>query len=154
MTGAGDDELVAAFDAVVRAQATLAAELSARTGVHERALQALTLISDTGYSTPTEVAGYLRLTSGAVTNMVDRLTTAGLIERLPNPADRRGSLLRLTDAGTEVVADLRRRYTDALRAVAGEDPGTLQATLAGLANALLESAVASHTTAQDGAEDR
>jgi DNA-binding MarR family transcriptional regulator len=109
-------DLTAAFDAVVRANASLVGQLSARAGVHESGLRALVLISDTGYSTPTEVAGFLGLTSGAVTNMVDRLSTAGLLERTPNPTDRRGSLLRLRPAGEAVVADYRERYAAMLGA--------------------------------------
>jgi DNA-binding MarR family transcriptional regulator len=39
----------------------------------------------------------------SVTNIVDRLVAAGLVERLPNPNDGRGVLARLTDEGRSVV---------------------------------------------------
>ncbi len=39
------------------------------------------------------------VTSGTMTNRVDRLTTKGLVARLPDPGDRRGVLVRLTDEG-------------------------------------------------------
>ncbi|MEV4254433.1 MarR family transcriptional regulator, partial [Spirillospora sp. NPDC049652] len=39
------------------------------------------------------------VTSGTMTNRIDRLTAAGLVERHPDPADKRGVLVRLTDAG-------------------------------------------------------
>jgi DNA-binding MarR family transcriptional regulator len=39
------------------------------------------------------------VTSGTMTNRVDRLADKGLVRRLPDPADRRGVLVRLTDAG-------------------------------------------------------
>jgi DNA-binding MarR family transcriptional regulator len=39
------------------------------------------------------------VTSGTMTNRVDRLTARGLVGRAPDPADRRGVLVRLTDAG-------------------------------------------------------
>lgn len=133
-------DLMAAFDAVVRANASLVSQLSARAGVHENALRALVLISDTGYSTPTEVAGYLGLTSGAVTNMIDRMTAADLVERAPNPNDRRGSLLRLRPEGETVVADYRRRYGDMLRAVDTAHGGDLLAVLSDLATSLYEQA--------------
>ncbi len=35
------------------------------------------------------------------TRLLDRLEKAGLVERLPNPADRRGVLVRATPAGRE-----------------------------------------------------
>jgi len=41
--------------------------------------------------------------SGAITNRLDRLEAAGLVVRRPNPADRRGVLVRLTDRGREVA---------------------------------------------------
>jgi DNA-binding MarR family transcriptional regulator len=39
----------------------------------------------------------------SVTNIVDRLVSAALVERLPNPADGRGVLARLTAEGRDVV---------------------------------------------------
>jgi DNA-binding MarR family transcriptional regulator len=39
----------------------------------------------------------------SVTNIVDRLVTAGLVERRPNPADGRGVLAALTPPGRELV---------------------------------------------------
>lgn len=43
------------------------------------------------------------VTSGTMTNRVDRLTARGFVERLPDPADRRGVLVRLTPEGKSVV---------------------------------------------------
>ncbi|MDX6738488.1 MarR family winged helix-turn-helix transcriptional regulator [Actinocorallia sp. A-T 12471] len=39
------------------------------------------------------------VTSGTMTNRIDRLTAAGLVERHPDPADKRGVQVRLTDVG-------------------------------------------------------
>ena len=39
------------------------------------------------------------VTSGTMTNRVDRLAARGLVERNPDPADRRGVLVRLTPEG-------------------------------------------------------
>jgi DNA-binding MarR family transcriptional regulator len=43
------------------------------------------------------------VTSGTMTNRVDRLTAKGLVSRLPDPGDRRGVLVRLTDEGRRRV---------------------------------------------------
>jgi DNA-binding MarR family transcriptional regulator len=43
------------------------------------------------------------VTSGTMTNRVDRLVARGLVERLPDPHDRRGVLVRLTDEGRTTV---------------------------------------------------
>ena len=43
------------------------------------------------------------VTSGTMTNRVDRLVARAFVERLPDPRDRRGVLVRLTDRGRETV---------------------------------------------------
>jgi len=43
------------------------------------------------------------VTSGTMTNRVDRLTARGLVERRPDETDRRGVQVRLTDAGRRTV---------------------------------------------------
>jgi DNA-binding MarR family transcriptional regulator len=43
----------------------------------------------------------MELSSGAMTNRLDRLETAGLVRRLPDPADRRGVVVELTEKGRE-----------------------------------------------------
>ncbi|MGF1425274.1 MarR family winged helix-turn-helix transcriptional regulator [Kitasatospora sp. LaBMicrA B282] len=46
------------------------------------------------------------VTSGAITNRVDRLSAKGLVERHPSPTDRRAVLIRLTPAGRTLVDDI------------------------------------------------
>lgn len=46
------------------------------------------------------------VTSGAITNRVDRMAARGLVERLPDPEDRRGVRIRLTPAGLELIEKL------------------------------------------------
>ncbi|HTK45826.1 MAG TPA: MarR family transcriptional regulator [Patescibacteria group bacterium] len=48
---------------------------------------------------PGQLAGDMRLSSGAMTNRLDRLEAAGLIRRLPDPNDRRGQLIEATEKG-------------------------------------------------------
>src|SRR5690242_6049748 len=43
------------------------------------------------------------VTSGTMTNRVDRLVARGLVTRLPDPNDRRGVLVRLTPEGRNTV---------------------------------------------------
>src|SRR3954468_19908228 len=43
------------------------------------------------------------VTSGTMTNRVDRLAARGLVERSPDPADRRGVIVRLTAEGKTAV---------------------------------------------------
>jgi DNA-binding MarR family transcriptional regulator len=46
-----------------------------------------------------KLAAELRLSSGAMTNRLDRMEAAGLVRRLPDPNDRRGTLIEPTEAG-------------------------------------------------------
>ncbi|UUZ44161.1 MarR family transcriptional regulator [Janibacter limosus] len=43
------------------------------------------------------------VTSGTMTNRIDRLATKGWVERLPSPTDRRGVIVRLTKGGQAAV---------------------------------------------------
>jgi DNA-binding MarR family transcriptional regulator len=52
---------------------------------------------------PTDLTGTLMLTSSGTTKRLDRLERAGLVERAPDPQDRRGVLIRLTDKGRDVI---------------------------------------------------
>src|SRR5438093_1995264 len=53
--------------------------------------------------TPTALYRACMLSSGAMTNRLDRLEVAGLVNRVPDPEDRRGILVGLTARGLEVV---------------------------------------------------
>jgi DNA-binding MarR family transcriptional regulator len=48
-----------------------------------------------------ELARRADLTSGAMTSRLDALEKEGLVRRLPDPADRRGVLVELTEKGRE-----------------------------------------------------
>ena len=50
-------------------------------------------------STPGDLSAKLELSSGAMTNRLDRLEREGLVRRLPDPRDRRGVRVELTDEG-------------------------------------------------------
>ncbi|WP_062440229.1 MarR family winged helix-turn-helix transcriptional regulator [Herbidospora daliensis] len=77
------------------------------------------------------------VTSGTMTNRIDRLAAAGLVTRNPDPDDRRGVLVRLTVKGLERVdsafADLLRREQELLAALGRQQ----QQDLSGLLRTLL-----------------
>lgn len=52
---------------------------------------------------PTTLFSSLLLSSGAMTNRLDRLEEMGFVRRLPDPSDRRGRLVELTAKGRRVV---------------------------------------------------
>lgn len=73
-------------------------------GVNTTDMECLGFLLTRRVSTPTELAGYTGLSSGAATVMLDRLEKGEFIERKPNPEDRRGTLIVLTKTGAAKVA--------------------------------------------------
>lgn len=51
---------------------------------------------------PTELAKWTNLSTGAMTNRLDNLEEQGLVERLPDPDDRRGLRVKLTPKGSDL----------------------------------------------------
>jgi DNA-binding MarR family transcriptional regulator len=77
------------------------------------------------------------VTSGTMTNRVDRLTARGYVERLADPDDRRGVLVRLTPDGKRTVDGAFAALLDAERdLLAGLSPKD-RASLADLLRPLL-----------------
>jgi DNA-binding MarR family transcriptional regulator len=73
-------------------------------GVNATDMECLRLLFLKGIATPSELARHTGLTSGATTAMLDRLEKAGLIERRPNPDDRRGTLVVPAESSAERAA--------------------------------------------------
>ncbi len=54
---------------------------------------------------PGELLGMTMVSSGTMTNRIDQLEKAGLVERLFNPEDRRSVLIALTEKGLAAVEE-------------------------------------------------
>jgi DNA-binding MarR family transcriptional regulator len=67
------------------------------------ALSALRIAGPPHRLSPTRLGRGLMLSSAGVTSRIDRLERRGLVRRLPDPDDRRGVIVELTDQGLEVV---------------------------------------------------
>ncbi len=63
----------------------------------------LAYVADFGESTQTELAEMVDLGRAAIGTMIDQLEARGLLERLPDPADRRVWLVAATDSGRDLV---------------------------------------------------
>jgi len=83
------------------------------------------------------LADEMGLTPGTVSARVDRLVADGLVVRAPDPADRRGSLVTLTDRGRDLFeAVVPAHLANQVRLLGSLTPDE-QATLAGLLRKLL-----------------
>jgi DNA-binding MarR family transcriptional regulator len=61
---------------------------------------------------PTELYSSLLISSGAMTNRIDRLEEMGLVERIPDADDRRGIKVVLTTRGRTVIDDAMRDHLE------------------------------------------
>lgn len=92
------------------------------------------------------------VTSGAVTNRIDRLAARGLVERLPDEEDRRSVRVRLTDQGRAMVDEIVGPHVaNEVRLLAGLAPEERD-RLTGLLRGLLESL--GDTSADEDASER
>lgn len=78
------------------------------------------------------------VTSGTMTNRVDRLAARGFVERLPDPHDRRGVLVRLTPEGKRSVDTAFEALLAKERALMPDLDAEEREQLAGLLRRLLE----------------
>ncbi len=80
-----------------------------------------------------QLSDELHLSSGAMTNRLDRLEKAGLIRRLPDPNDRRGVLVEPTKAGhaawEQCTGVQARREALVASALSDEEKATLNSLL-------------------------
>jgi DNA-binding MarR family transcriptional regulator len=73
-------------------------------GLNVTDMECLRFLFQKGVATPSELSRFTGLTSGATTAMLDRLEKGGLIERRPNPNDRRGTLISPAPSSAEKAA--------------------------------------------------
>ena len=89
--------------------------------------------------TPSELSRATMLTSGAMTNRLDRLEARGLVRREADPGDRRGVRVVLTERGLELVDKaIEVRFAEARSAVATLSAGDRRTLENLLRNLLVE----------------
>ena len=71
--------------------------------VGEFDLLAVLLREQTHALTPSEIQSLILISSGGLSNRMTRLESRGLIERLPDPRDRRGVIVSLTQSGKSLI---------------------------------------------------
>ncbi|SEF76234.1 MarR family winged helix-turn-helix transcriptional regulator [Billgrantia desiderata] len=91
---------------------------------------------------PTQLFETLMISSGGMTSRLDRLEKAGLIVRSPNPEDRRGTLVSLTDKGLALMERMIPEHVQneakMLAALSREEQETLSELLGKLLEGLSE----------------
>jgi DNA-binding MarR family transcriptional regulator len=89
---------------------------------------------------PGQLVAQTMVTSGTMTNRIDRLAGRGLVRRLPDPADGRGVMVSLEDSGRALadaaLADLLQVERDVLAVLETGEPERLAGLLRDLLTAL------------------
>ena len=96
-------------NAIVRTSRALRQEAAGESGLSPTQTAVLASISRSGPLTPSELAEIERVKRPTMTRTLACLERQGLIERTPDPADGRSSLVAVNDAGRERLSRLRRR---------------------------------------------
>jgi DNA-binding MarR family transcriptional regulator len=96
-------------NAIVRTSRALRQDAADETGLGAATTAALATINRSGPLTPSELAEIEHVKRPSITRTLASLEREGLVERTPDPADGRSSLVAITDAGRERLARLRRR---------------------------------------------
>jgi DNA-binding MarR family transcriptional regulator len=84
-----------------------------------RGYQVLASACNEGPRRQLDLAAQLGVDRTVMTYLLDDLETAGLVQRQPDPADRRARLIVPTELGAEALCDLERRLATAEEDVLG-----------------------------------
>ena len=113
---AGDEPLSEAFWAVARRLREMSQESLAPWEITPAHLRALRVLKRHGPMRLSELSEHLQIVPRSTTQVADALESRGLIERRPDPGDRRATLVEVTGHGTEVLDEIRAaRGTEAER---------------------------------------
>ena len=106
-------------------------------GLKARSYSVLTLAAGEARPSQRELAEFLRLDPSQVVSLVDDLQSRGLVERRPDPADRRANVVVATEAGRALAESARESARAAEErvhaALSGSERETLTALLRRLA---------------------
>jgi DNA-binding MarR family transcriptional regulator len=80
-------------------------------------MKCLDIIALKGSANPSQLAKLTGLSTGSTTAMIDRLEKRGLIERRPNPEDRRGAIVVLTNGAAKKFPALFESMAKAMEAL-------------------------------------
>jgi DNA-binding MarR family transcriptional regulator len=115
--------LDAVFTDLVRVETRLynavAGRVRAQAGVGAGHFELLRYVRDHPGARVADLASAFAIGVGTISKIVDRLEKEGWMERRPNPANRRSSLLVLTPAGESVVSGAEPVWQAAIRETLG-----------------------------------
>jgi DNA-binding MarR family transcriptional regulator len=120
---ADDESLADAFGAVARQLREKSAETLAPWDITPAHLRALRTLSRHGTMRLSELSDHLHIAARTTTEVVDALQARDLVRRRADPADRRATLVEVTEHGAAILAEIRAtRGTEAGRVLGRLSP--------------------------------
>jgi len=120
---AGDESLADAIGAVARRLREKSAETLAPWDITPAHLRALRTLARHGTMRLSELSDHLQIAPRTATEVVDALQARDLVRRRADPADRRATLVEVTEHGTGILDEIRgARGTEAGRVFGGLSP--------------------------------
>lgn len=111
-----DETLADAFRSVSRQLRETSQETLAPWDINPSQFRALRMLNHHGAIRLSDLSGRLHIAPRSATEVVDALESRGLVERRPDPSDRRATLVEVTAHGTGVLGAIRAaRGTEAER---------------------------------------
>jgi len=104
---AGDESLPEAFWGVARRLRDLSKQTLAPWDISPSHGRALGVLARHGVMRLSELSDHLRIAPRSTTEVVDGLQERGLVERRPDPTDRRATLIAVTEEGGKVAEAIR-----------------------------------------------
>jgi DNA-binding MarR family transcriptional regulator len=103
----GDETLSEAFRSVARQLRNTSQEFLAPWDITPSQLRALRVLTRHGVIRLSELSDSLHIAARSTTEVVDALEARGLVERRPDPGDRRATLVEVTEHGASVLDAIR-----------------------------------------------
>jgi DNA-binding MarR family transcriptional regulator len=103
----GDETLSEAFRSVARQLRHMSQDFLASWDITPSQLRALRVLMRHGVMRLSELSGQLHIAARSTTEVVDALEARGLVERRPDPGDRRATLVDVTEHGASVLDAIR-----------------------------------------------
>lgn len=125
-----DLSLAEAFWAVARQLRSLSREALSPWDINPSHLRALQVVARNEAVRLRDLADHLRIAPRSATEVVDGLEARGLVQRRPDPDDRRAILVELTEEGQRVMGAIRGARDTEAQAMFGRLSTVDQAQLA------------------------
>jgi len=116
--------------------------IARKLGLNSTDSECLSLLSIRGVATAKELAHHTGLTTGSTTAMLDRLEKMGYIRRSPNPDDRRGILITISEtynkAAYPLVADIQKKNRELIERYSTKELAVIEDFLVGFTKNVVE----------------